>query len=132
VSVVDGAPRLGLQIDRVVASVAVDERGATGADAKSGTLGVHVHHGSEALEDVSAQEKGESVALDDRKLDQVGLSGDHGRTLDASVAVERAVVAESVAFVLGRLREELEQAGVLQSVSVVGVPAAAGNRKAAR
>ena len=131
-SIIDGTPRFGLQVGRVVTGVAVNERGAARADAERWALWAHVHHGAEALQDIASQEQCESIALDNRELDQIGFSGDHCQTQDAGVAVERAVVAESVAFVFGRLREELEQASVLQSVSVVGVPAAAGNRKAAR
>ena len=72
--IVDGAPRFGLQVDRVVAGVAVHERSTAGADAERRTLGAHVHHGSETLQDIAPQEERESIALDDRELDQVGLS----------------------------------------------------------
>jgi len=51
----DGAPRLRLQVDRVVTSVTVRERSASGPDSQGRARGVHVEHRAEALEDVASE-----------------------------------------------------------------------------
>ena len=121
----ESSPACRCQIDRKVAGLAIHQGRAPGADAQEAVL--HVQGSTKRLQQVPANQQGQTLARHHGELDQVGTAGQHRRASDANLALQDAAITEPVALLLRFLSDGLGKSTADQDVTIVLPPSVASD-----